>query len=128
MKINESNENYLETILILEENNQQVRMSDIAKHLNVSKPSVNKAMSILKEEGYILQQKYGSILLTEEGRNYATKVYERHSLFLRFFTEILKIDEDIAEEDACHVEHCISDITMESLKKYLNEVLDNQDK
>ena len=124
MKINESAENYLETILILEKKNIQVRMSDIAAMLNVSKPSVNKAMSILKEAGYILQQRYGAILLTDAGREYANKVYQRHLLFKRFFVEVLQIDPVIAEEDACHMEHCISDTTMAKLNVFLNEVLE----
>ena len=128
MKINEATENYLEAILILEEKERQVRMSDIAKMLSVSKPSVNKAMGVLKDAGYILQQKYGTILLTEEGRKYATKVYDRHKLFKRFFTEVLEIEEAVAEEDACHMEHCVSDTTMEKLRVFLMGVLEENQK
>ena len=128
MKINEATENYLEAILILTEKDQQVRMSDIAKMLNVSKPSVNKAMGALKEAGYILQQRYGTILLTDEGRLYAAKVYERHKLFKRFFTEVLGIEESVAEEDACHMEHCVSDITMEKLRIFLTGILNENQK
>ena len=128
MKINEASENYLEAILVLERNEEQVRMSDIAKMLNVSKPSVNKAMGILKDAGYILQEKYGTILLTEEGRQYAEKVYARHRLFKRFFIEILGIEESVAEEDACHMEHCVSDETREKLDAYLTQILNEQKK
>lgn len=128
MKINEASENYLEAILVLERNEEQVRMSDIAKMLNVSKPSVNKAMGILKDAGYILQEKYGTILLTEEGRQYAEKVYARHRLFKRFFIEILGIEESVAEEDACHMEHCVSDETMEKLDAFLTQILNEQKK
>lgn len=124
MRINEANENYLEAILILEEKDVQVRMSDIAKLLNVSKPSVNKAMGVLKESGYILQQRYGTILLTEEGRKYAEKVYQRHKLFKRFFIEVLHVEEAVAEEEACHMEHCISDSTMEKLNQFLTKALE----
>lgn len=124
MRINEATENYLEAILRLEGQEKQVRMSDIAKMLNVSKPSVNKAMGILKDAGYILQHRYGTIILTEEGRQYAEKVYQRHKLFKRFFIEVLHIEEEVAEEDACHMEHCISDTTMERLDIFLSEVLD----
>lgn len=77
-RINESSENYLESILILEQRNPSVRMSDIAAMLHVSKPSVNKAMGVLKDAGYIHQEIYGTIHLTESGRQYAEKVYSRH--------------------------------------------------
>ena len=96
--------------------------------LNVSKPSVNKAMGILKEAGYILQEKYGTIIFTDAGRQYAEKVYARHRLFKRFFIEILGIEESIAEEDACHMEHCVSDETMSKLDEYLTQVLNKQEK
>jgi len=128
MKINEASENYLEAILVLEKKEEHVRMSDIAKMLNVSKPSVNKAMGILKEAGYILQEKYGTIIFTDAGRQYAEKVYARHRLFKRFFIEILGIEESIAEEDACHMEHCVSDETMSKLDEYLTQVLNKQEK
>lgn len=128
MRINEATENYLEAILILEEKNKQVRMSDIAKMLGVSKPSVNKAMSVLRDSGWILQQKYGAILLTDEGRKYATKVYDRHKLFKRFFIEVLKLPEPVAEEDACHMEHCVSDETMDKLRVFLTRVLEENGK
>ncbi len=127
MRSNEASENYLEAILVLEKNNNQVRMSDIAKYLNVSKPSVNKAMNILKDAGYILQQRYGTILLTDSGRSYARKVYDRHTLFKRFFTEVLHVSEVTAEEDACHMEHCISDETMEKLNIFLLDALNKKD-
>ncbi len=128
MRINEASEDYLEAILRLEEKNIQVRMSDIAIHLGVSKPSVNKAMNILKDAGYITQQKYGSILLTEKGRSYAQKVYQRHQLFMNFFVNVLKIDPIIAEEDACHMEHCISDETMQKLDVFLKEMIEKSGK
>ena len=123
MKINESSENYLESILILEQRNPVVRMSDIATLLQVSKPSVNKAMGVLKEAGYIRQEVYGTIHLTPSGREYAEKVYSRHVLFKRFFVEVLGIDEQTAEEDACHMEHCVSDKTMSKLRGFLNDAL-----
>lgn len=126
MRINEATENYLEAILILEEKDTQVRMSDVAKMLKVSKPSVNKALGVLKDAGYILHQKYGTILLTDEGREYAQKVYDRHKLFKRFFVEVLEVEEEIAEEEACHMEHCISDSTMEKLNAFLTQIMDEK--
>ena len=113
-RINESSENYLESILILEQRNPSVRMSDIAAMLHVSKRSVN-----------IHQEVYGTIHLTEAGRQYAEKVYSRHVLFKRFLMEVLEIDEATAEEDACHMEHCVSDETMDKLRIFLTEALEH---
>ena len=126
-RINESSENYLESILILEQRNPSVRMSDIAAMLHVSKPSVNKAMGVLKDAGYIHQEVYGTIHLTESGRHYAQKVYSRHVLFKRFLMGVLEIDEQTAEEDACHMEHCVSDATMDKLRIFLTEALERSD-
>ena len=126
-RINESSENYLESILILEQRNPSVRMSDIAAMLHVSKPSVNKAMGVLKDAGYIHQEVYGTIHLTESDRHYAQKVYSRHVLFKRFLMEVLEIDEQTAEEDACHMEHCVSDATMDKLRIFLTEALERSD-
>ena len=126
-RMNESSENYLESILILEQRNPSVRMSDIAAMLHVSKPSVNKAMAVLKDAGYIHQEVYGTIHLTESGRHYAQKVYSRHVLFKRFLMEVLEIDEQTAEEDACHMEHCVSDATMDKLRIFLTEALERSD-
>lgn len=126
-RMNESSENYLESILILEQRNPSVRMSDIAAMLHVSKPSVNKAMGVLKDAGYIHQEVYGTIHLTESGRHYAQKVYSRHVLFKRFLMEVLEIDEQTAEEDACHMEHCVSDATMDKLRIFLIEALERSD-
>lgn len=128
MRINEATENYLEAILILEEKDTQVRMSDVAKMLKVSKPSVNKAIGVLKDAGYILHQKYGTILLTDAGREYAQKVYDRHKLFKRFFIEVLEVEEEVAEEEACHMEHCVSDSTMEKLNAFLTQVMNEKSK
>lgn len=126
-RMNESSENYLESILILEQRNPSVRMSDIAAMLHVSKPSVNKAMGVLKDAGYIHQEVYGTIHLTESGRHYAQKVYSRHVLFKRFLMEVLEIDGQTAEEDACHMEHCVSDATMDKLRIFLTEALERSD-
>ena len=126
-RMNESSENYLESILILEQRNPSVRMSDIAAMLHVSKPSFNKAMGVLKDAGYIHQEVYGTIHLTESGRHYAQKVYSRHVLFKRFLMEVLEIDEQTAEEDACHMEHCVSDATMDKLRIFLTEALERSD-
>ena len=117
-KIGESSEDYLEKILELEKNGK-VRSVDIARALNVSKPSVNKAMNVLKDMHYIIQEDYGDIQLTEEGRYLAQSVYERHVTLTRFFHEYLKVDAEIAETDACHVEHVISKETFDAIKNLL---------
>lgn len=123
MKINEANEDYLEALLILSEKSEKIRMSDVATFLNVSKPSVNSAMNKLQDLGYINQEYYGAITLTDIGLKYATKVYDRHKLFRNFLVKVLNIDEDIAEEDACHMEHCVSDATMIKLEKFIEDQL-----
>ncbi len=121
--MNQSQEDYLEAIYVLSKEDEHVRMSDVAKHLSVSKPSVNKAINLLQEKGYLTHQHYGAILLTEEGKALAKKVYERHIVIKRFFVEILKVEETVAEEEACKVEHCIGEDTIEKLKDYVSSVL-----
>ena len=122
--MNQSQEDYLEAIYVLSKEDEHVRMSDVAKHLSVSKPSVNKAINLLQEKGYLTHQHYGVILLTEEGKALAKKVYERHKVIKRFFVDILKVEETIAEDEACKVEHCIGEDTLEKLKEFVNRVLD----
>ncbi len=116
MKIRESGENYLETILSLERRNSIVRSIDIANELGFSKPSVSRAMSILKKAGYIEQEAYGNIRLTDSGRARAQAVYDRHVLLTRFFVEVLALDPAIAEQDACRIEHVISAQAIECLR------------
>lgn len=119
MKIQESGENYLETILSLERRNGIVRSIDIATELGFSKPSVSRAMSVLKKAGYIEQEAYGNIRLTETGRMRASQVYDRHVLLTRFFIEKLSLDPKIAEQDACRIEHVISPETIERIRAVL---------
>lgn len=122
--MNQSQEDYLEAIYVLSFEEEHVRMSDVAKHLSVSKPSVNKAINLLQEKGLLHHEHYGTILLTEDGKALAKKVYERHKVIKRFFVDILKVDEVTAEEEACRVEHCIGEDTIEKLKDYVHSVLD----
>jgi len=121
--MNQSQEDYLEAIYVLSLDEENVRMSDVAKYLSVSKPSVNKAINLLQEKGYLVHQHYGAILLTDEGKALAKKVFERHKVIKRFFVDILKVEETLAEEEACRVEHCIGEETIEKLKDYVNSVL-----
>lgn len=117
MKLGESLEDYLEAMLILEESGK-IRSVDVAKQLNVSKPSVNNALCILKDKGYVIQENYKDIHLTDAGREQAKLVLERHRILRLFLIDILKVEDKQAECDACKIEHIISDETFEKLKDY----------
>lgn len=119
MKINESAENYLETILILSKSHPVVRAVDIATELGFKKSSVSVAMKNLRENGHITVTKEGYIYLTESGKAIADMIYERHEL-LSSWLESLGVDKQVAAEDACRIEHVISKESFEALKKYLN--------
>lgn len=119
MKIQESGENYLETILLLYKKNGSVRSIDIANELNFSKPSVSRAMSILKNAGLIVMDNDGHINLTDEGKEKAESIYERHKTITNFLIATLKIDSELAEKDACRIEHVISQETFEEMKNFI---------
>lgn len=118
----ESRENYLETILILRNETGSVRSIDIARRLDFSKPSVSRAVAILKEDKYIEIDENGYITLTNKGEEKAKSIYERHKLLTKFFVQTAKVDEKIAEEDACKIEHIISDETFQGIKNFLKKV------
>lgn len=118
-KIRSSGEDYLEAIYNLSQETGRVRSVDVAHTLGVTRPSVNKAMSILVEEGMIEKEPYGDICLTQKGRERAREVTGRHRLLRLFLTKVLEVDEKIAEEDACKMEHVISEETMNKLRIYL---------
>ncbi len=117
----ESGEMYLETILILKKRNGQVRSIDIARELNFSKPSVSRAVGILKDDEYISIDSNGYIELTEKGTRVAKDIYEKHKILTEFFTTVAKVSPEIAEEDACRIEHVISDETFQGLKRILED-------
>ena len=119
MILQESGENYLETILMLQQQNGSVRSIDIATHMNFTKASVSRAMSILKRENYILMEADGNIILTETGLAKANAVLERHLLLTRFLRENLGVSEETAEKDACRIEHVISPETFTGIKKLI---------
>lgn len=118
-KIRESAENYLETILILNNRLGHVRSIDIATELGFSKPSVSVAMKNLRENGYITVDKEGYITLHDEGLEIAEEMYERHTLLSRWLTA-LGVDPAIAAEDACRIEHVISTESFEAIKSHVN--------
>ena len=117
MKIHESAENYLETILILKKRLGQVRSIDIASELSFSKPSVSVAMKNLRLNGYIDVSKDGYITLLEKGQEIVERIYERHTLFSDWLTA-LGVSPEVAAEDACRIEHVISDETFEAFKAH----------
>lgn len=119
MSMYESGENYLETILLLKKKNGQVRSIDIARELGYSKPSVSRAVGILKNEEFIGIDSNGYIELTDAGREKAEKVYERHELITDFLVKTTGVSKNIAEEDACKIEHILSNETFTGIKDYL---------
>lgn len=117
----ESGENYLETILILKRKNSVVRSVDIARELDYSKPSVSRAVGILKDAGYITMDVSGYIELTDMGMETAEAIYERHRTLTAFLQETAGVSKEIAEEDACKIEHIISAETFAGIKKFLKK-------
>lgn len=116
MKIQESAEDYLESILMLSQSKEHVRSIDIVKRLRLSKPSVSVAMKKLRENGFINMDSEGYITLTEEGDKIAEKIYERHE-FISQWLEDLGVEKDIALADACRIEHVLSDETFAAIKR-----------
>ena len=117
MKIHESAENYLETILVLKQRNGNVRAIDIANELEFSKPSVSVAMKNLRANGYIQVDDSGSINLLPAGQQIAQEIYEKHQLLTRYLVN-LGVPEEIAAEDACRIEHVLSKESFEALKSH----------
>ncbi len=120
MKIKESAENYLETILMLKRKNGHVRSIDVATELGFTKPSVSVAMKNFREEGYITTDENGGISLTKKGMEIAECVFERHGVIAQALI-LLGVDEQTAYEDSCKMEHDISQKTFEKLKEFLEE-------
>lgn len=118
MGIHESGEMYLETIYVLQKKNGTVRSVDISEHMGYSKPSVSRAVGLLRNGGYIQVDKDGYITLTETGKQTAEKIYERHTVLSGLLTA-LGVSEEIATEDACRLEHAISDESFEAIKRYV---------
>ena len=120
MQLQESGEMYLETILVLTRESNFVRSVDIGEHMGFSKPSVSRAVGLLKNGGYITVGEDGAIHLTEIGREIAEKIYERHTILTEWLTRI-GVDPSIASEDACKIEHHLSDATFEAIKNYIKK-------
>lgn len=117
MALHESGEDYLETILMLKKNKGSVRSIDVAQELGYSKPSVSRAVSILKAEGHLRVEAGGRLELTESGEQVAQEIYDRHRFLCKWLVGI-GVPEEIAAADACRIEHDISPETFECLKRY----------
>lgn len=121
MSLKPSGEMYLESIYVLCKTKDVVRSIDVAEHMNFSKPSVCRGVGLLKKEGYINVDKDGHINLTDAGLSHAKKIYDRHTVLSQVLI-LLGVDKEIAEEDACKMEHIISDESFYALKNYLKKI------
>jgi Mn-dependent DtxR family transcriptional regulator len=119
MHLQESAEMYLETIYLLSRQRGNVRSVDVAEHMGYSKPSVSRAVGLLKQGGYVVTDDSGFLSLTAEGIAVAEKIFERHHVLSRLFVR-LGVSEAVATEDACKIEHIISDETFAAIKAFLN--------
>ena len=118
MSMHESAEMYLETIYTLSLTSTTVRSIDVAEALNYSRPSVSRAVGLLKKDGYLLMDEEGFLILTEDGRRLAERIFERHTV-LAAALEALGVDKETAAEDACKIEHDISDRTFDAIKAHM---------
>ncbi|MBO7252183.1 MAG: metal-dependent transcriptional regulator [Oscillospiraceae bacterium] len=121
MGVHESGEMYLEAILVLSRKNGFVRSIDVSEYLGYSKPSVSRAVGILRTGEYIHMDKDGSLTLTESGRQIAEKIYERHTVLTRLLTR-LGVSEEVAAADACKLEHAVSDESFEAIKRWADQL------
>ena len=121
MPLQESGEMYLETILLLSKKNSRVRSIDVGEYMGFSKPSVSRAIGLLKSGGYVNMDKDGHLTLTDAGEEVARKIYERHEL-LSGFLVTLGVSEETASADACKIEHHISDESFAAIKRYVDQL------
>lgn len=121
MHIQESGEMYLESIYVLSQKTPHVRSVDVADYLEYSKPSVSRAVGLLKSGGYLVTDQDGFLTLTERGLEIAKKIYERHTLISRLLIR-LGVSEETAAADACKIEHAISDESFEAIKTYIEKL------
>ena len=122
MALQESGEMYLETIYVLSQTSSSVRSIDVAEYMGFSKPSVSRAIGLLKSEGLVKIDKDGYLKLTEGGLILAKRIYERHTVLSKLFMQ-LGVEEQIASEDACRIEHYISDATFDAIKRHMEKYM-----
>ena len=121
MRTHESGEEYLETILLLYRKQGYVRSTDIANAMNYTKASISRAVKILKDDDYIYLDPNKMIFLTEKGEKKALEIYERHEVIAEFLVRVLQVDDETADQDACRIEHVISDSTFQGIKRLVKE-------
>jgi len=124
IKVSPSLEDYLETILNISLQDEKVRITDLAEALDVAKSSVHQAVSQLKKAGLVTQERYGPVGLTDSGQKEATKVKKKHEILVRFFEDVLGVDKETAQRDACLIEHSISPVTIDKLMKFCDKHTD----
>ena len=127
MHLQESGEMYLETILVLSKEKRVVRSVDVAEHMGFSKPSVSRAVSLLKQGEYLTMDKDGFLWLTEAGREVAEKIYERHQVLTALLKQV-GVSDKVAEDDACRIEHDISRETFDRLKEHFGPQITDMEK
>ncbi|MBR6633936.1 MAG: metal-dependent transcriptional regulator [Clostridia bacterium] len=120
MSLHESAEMYLETIYVLTQKSGSVRSIDVAEHMGYSKPSVSRAVGLLKRDGLLIMAKDGSLTLTDDGKATAKKIFERHTLLTEFL-EHMGVSAQTASDDACKIEHVISDETISAIKNFIEQ-------
>lgn len=118
-QLSPSLEDYMEAIYVVKINRKSVKPIEIARKLNVKKPSVTGAVKKLSRKGFLRYRKYEDIVITEKGEKLARDIYRKHKLLSKFFIEVLQIKEDTAEEDACRMEHALSKPTLSKLTKFI---------
>ena len=118
MHLQESGEMYLESIFVLSKNSSEIRAIDVCEYMGYSKPSVSRALGLLKEGGYVVSNAQGYLALTDKGREVAEKIYDRHTQICAFL-ESLGVSHQTASEDACKIEHVISDESLEAIKRHV---------
>ena len=121
MRTHESGEDYLETILLLYRKQGYARSTDIANAMNYTKASISRAVKILKDDDYIYLDPNKMIFLTEKGEKKALEIYERHEVIAEFLVRVLQVDDETADQDACRIEHVISDSTFQGIKRLVKE-------
>ena len=124
MVLQESGEMYLETIYVLSQKSDYVRSIDVGEKLNFSRPSVSRAVHVLEDGGFLTIENGGALRLTDAGLEYAKKIYERHTILTKCFVA-LGVDQDVAVNDACRIEHIISDECFAALKRHFNAMGEN---
>jgi len=123
MELTKSAQEYLKTIYVIESTKNQVRVTDIAKKLGYTKPSVNRALNVLKEEKLVSYEAYGDIRLTKKGKDVAKSIIKRYDILKVFLTEVLNVDERIAENEATDMKNSVSEETVAKLERYINQIL-----